>query len=238
MRISEMLKAIASWLESPDNEAILLSEYDDECLNVVAHSCVEAAHALKIAAAKVDEIEPYEPSTINADSLEGLANLASALDSSGDIELQKQAAVIDEILLTIAADPNAIAEKKAANEKKIDEIRKLYLEPKKSLEDTNKIADARKAIENSPMSKQYRVLESPLSTRTCVNHPGAGLQRIAEGVYKCELGGEIFDYNEGYKLNNGASVPGSSVANQTDNFSTNEQALFDTREGRLATNVP
>lgn len=238
MRISEILKSIASWLESPNNEAILLSEYDDECLNVVASSCVEAAHALKVAAEKVDEIEPYEASPITAESLEDLANLATALDSSDDPTLKKQASVIDELLLTIAANPNAITDKKAANEKKIDEIRRRYEEPRKHLEDVNKIADAKKAIENSPMSKEYKPLEFPLSTRSCVNHPGAQLQRIGENVYKCDLGGETFDYSEGYKLNNGSSVPGTSVANQSHNLTNTEQGMFDTREGRLSTNRP
>ena len=56
MRISEMLKAIASWLESPNNEAILLSEYNDDCLKVVSESCILASSALKKAAQEVDLI--------------------------------------------------------------------------------------------------------------------------------------------------------------------------------------
>ena len=47
MRIAELLTAIASWLESPNNEAMLLAEYDMDCLAVVGSSCVEAAHALR-----------------------------------------------------------------------------------------------------------------------------------------------------------------------------------------------
>jgi len=54
MRISEMLTAIASWLENPDNEALLLSEYDPACMEVVAETCLQAAQVLKLGAEQVD----------------------------------------------------------------------------------------------------------------------------------------------------------------------------------------
>src|SRR5204863_141065 len=82
--ISEMLEAMASWLESPDNEAILLAEYDEECLKVVAQSCIEASAALKRAAEHVDIIEPAAESVLTPESLEGLANIAAAFDNSDD----------------------------------------------------------------------------------------------------------------------------------------------------------
>ena len=131
MRIAELLLSIASWLESPNNEAILLAEYDENCLEVVAGSCVEAANALKKAAATVENIEPAEESKITPDSIESLAELASALDGTNDPELQKQASVIDELLLTIASPPNAVSDKLAATNDRLEELKKKYENPTK-----------------------------------------------------------------------------------------------------------
>src|ERR1041385_1464544 len=102
MRIAEMLQAIASWLESPNNEALLLSEYHEESMNIVANNCILAAALLKNAAEQVSEIEPPVESNITNDSIENTAALAAALDASGDPELMKQASVLDELLLSIA----------------------------------------------------------------------------------------------------------------------------------------
>jgi hypothetical protein len=236
MRIAEMLYAIASWLESPNNEALLLAEYDDECLKVVAESCVSAAKTLKVAAEHVDNIEPPEESHITPESLEELANLASALDSSDDPNLKKQASVIDELLLTIAANPETLANKKAADEKKIDEIKRKYETPRKNLEDTNKIADTKKAIDKSDMTKEYRILEAPLSTRYCPDHPGTQIYRIGEHVWQCELDKKTYNFDTGFDLINGSKVPGGDVSEQTKGLGIQEQAIFDTREGRLGSN--
>src|SRR5579864_1977799 len=139
MRISEMLIAIANWLESSDNEALLLAEYDEECLKVVAESCVDAACALRVAADKVDSIEPPEPSKLTPETVEGIANLAAALDSSQDPELRKQASVLDELLLSIAAPPNAYAMRKDLQEQRIIDLKKKYEEPRKELHEANLI---------------------------------------------------------------------------------------------------
>ena len=236
MRISEMLNCIASWLESPDNEALLLAEYDDECLQVVAESCVEAAAALKVAANKVDEIEPPEESKITSESIEGLANIATAFDSSGDPELKKQASVIDELLLTIAAPPNALSEKRAAEEKKIDELKKRYQEPKKDLDELNKVSDSNKAIDDSNLTKQYKILEAPLSTRYCPDHPGTQMARIGPNEFQCEMDKKIYNFSTGFKLNTGEMVPGGDVSEQTKGLNETSHAIFDSREERLATN--
>lgn len=236
MRIAEMLYAIASWLESPNNEALLLAEYDDDCLKVVAESCVSAAQTLKIAAEHVDGIEPQEESNITPESLEELANLATALDSSDDPALKKQASVIDELLLTIANNPDALSNKKAADEKKIDEIKKKYENPRKDLEETNKIADSKKAIEKSQMTKDYNILEAPLSTRYCPDHAGAQIARIGEHIWQCELDKKTYNFDTGFELNNGNKVPGGDVSQQTQNLNVEQQAIFDTREGRLGGN--
>ncbi len=234
MRIAEMLNAIANWLESPNNEAMLLADYDDDCLKVVAESCVEAASALKKAAETVDQIEPAEESKLTPEALDDLATLASAFDMSGDDELKKQASVIDELLLTIAAPPNFKNNKQAAEDKKIEEIKKNYEDVKNKLEDYNKIADARKGIEGSEfVKKKYNILEAPLKTRYCPDHAGVQMSRVEENVYQCELDKKTYNFEIGYDLMNGTHVPGSSVANQSEFFQNNMTTTFDTREDKL-----
>lgn len=120
-----MLKAIASYLESPNNEALMLAEYDEDCSKIVAENCVLAAELLKNAAEQVDCLELPEESKLTEESLQGLANIATAFDSSGDEELKKQASVIDELLLTIAAPPNAYAARKDLEENRITELQKI-----------------------------------------------------------------------------------------------------------------
>ena len=132
MRIAELLNAIASWLESPNNEALLLAETDEECATVVAESCVLAAQLLKTAADQVDLMEPPTESLITSESIDELATLAAALDSSGDPQLKKQASVLDELLLSIAAPPNAYAERKDLQEQRLIELRKKYQDTGKS----------------------------------------------------------------------------------------------------------
>lgn len=239
MRIAEMLHAIASWLESPDNEALLLAEYDEECLKVVADSCVEAASALKKAADKVDAIEPPEESKITSESIEELANLASALDSSGDESLKKQASVLDELLLSIAAPPNAYAERKDLQDRRLDELKKKYEQPREDLHKANLISDSEKAIEKSKMTKTFKINEAPLNTRYCPDHPGVQIARVGEHMWQCEMDKKTYNFETGYELNNGTKVPGGDVALQTSNsLNVPYHSIFDTREGRLGYNKP
>src|SRR5208283_3475607 len=114
MRTAELLHAMAAWLESPNNEALLLAEADETSMQVVAESCVLAAALLKKAADEVDAIEPPTESVLTPEYIEETAVLAAALDSSDDPQLKRVASVLDELLLTIAAPPGAVAEKKAA----------------------------------------------------------------------------------------------------------------------------
>lgn len=233
MRIGDMLISIAQWLESPDNEAILLAEYDDGCLKVVSESCIEAAQLLKKAALKVESIEPPEESILNERSLEELASIANAFDSSGDPNLKKQASVIDELLLTIAAPEGFFKKKQAAEEKMIDELQKKYRNPKKELESLNKVEDSLKSISNSGMTKDYRIMEHALSTRYDPDLPGVLTSRVGDGLWQSEMTKKVYDYNEGYSLSDGDKVPGSSVSEQTRVDNREMHSVFDTREGRL-----
>lgn len=236
MRIAEMLHAIASWLESPDNEALMLAEYNEECSKIVAENCVLAAALLKNAAEEVDTIEPPPESNLTPESIEELANIASAFDASGDEGLKKQASVIDELLLTIAAPPNALAMRKDLEDNRIEEIKKKYQEPTESIKKSNKIADSEKAIDKSNMTKQYNILEAPLSSRYCPDHPGVQIARIGEHMWQCEMDKKSYNFETGFELNNGNKVPGGDVAEQTQILNTPSHAIFDTREGRLGSN--
>jgi hypothetical protein len=233
MRIGDMLISIAQWLESPHNEAILLSEYDDECLKVVSESCVAAASLLKVAARKVETIEPPEESKLTPKSLEGLAAIATAFDYSGDPALKKQASVIDELLLTIAAPPNFLKKKQAAEEQRIKDLQEKYQSPTKEFASLNEVKEATKAIEDSGMTKQYRIMEHSLSTRYDPDYPGTLVSRVGDGLWQSEMTKKVYDYNEGFSLLDGSKVPGGNVSEQTQVDQKEFHTIFDTREGRL-----
>lgn len=222
MRISELLTAMAAWLESPNNEALLLSEGDEECLKVVASSCVEAAEALKRAAAQVDEMEPASPSAITPEAIDGLAVLADALDASGDVELKKQASVIDELLLTIAGK-DAFAMRKDLLDNRLVDLKKRYEGNAEMLKEIGRVDSIEKAIKESKMTEEVKIHEEGLSTRTCKKHPGAQMARIGQDLWQCDLDKEVVDYSKD-----------GSVANQTQNSLNNiTHSIFDSREGRL-----
>lgn len=234
MRTAELLNAMAAWLASPNNEAMLLAEADEKCMQVVAESCVLAAELLRKAADEVDVLEPATESLITPESIAETAALATALDESGDPQLQKMASVLDELLLTLAAPP--VAERRAAANDRAEELRKKYQGTREQLRDYNKIADVEKAIDKSNFTKDYKILEAPLSTRYCPDHPGAQIARVGEHVYQCELDKKTYNFETGFELNNGSKVPGGDVAQQTQGLDIPFHAIFDTREGRLGYN--
>lgn len=236
MRIAEMLIAIANWLESPDNEALLLAEYDEDCLKVVASSCVEAAKALKVAADTVEAIEPPEESVLTPENIESIASLADALDSSEDPELQKQASVLDELLLTIAAPPNVANQIKQLQENRLSDLKKKYETPREELHKINMLDKTESAIEKSQMTKRVAINDHPLNTRYCPDHAGVQIARVGEHMWQCEMDKKTYNFETGYELNNGDKVPGGDVAQQTQGLYTPFHAIFDTREGRLGTN--
>jgi hypothetical protein len=236
MRTAELLTAMATWLESPHNEALCLAEDDEECLKIVAESLVLAAALLKTAATEVDAIEPAEPSVITTESIQDLANLATAFDASGDLELKKQASVLDELLLSIAAPPNAYAERKDLQDNRLIALKKKYDDPRKELHEANLIGQSERAIDKSMMTKKLKLNEYPLSSRYCPVHAGVPIARIGEHLYQCELDKATYNFETGYQMENGDWVPGGDVALQTQNVSVPSHALFDTRESRLQTN--
>jgi hypothetical protein len=236
MRTAELLHAMAAWLESPNNEALLLAEVDEQSMQVVAESCVLAAALLKKAADEVDSIEPPTESVLTPESIEETAAFAAALDSSDDPQLKRVASVLDELLLTIAAPPGAVAEKKAAENGRLEELRKKYEQPRKDLHEYNKIGRSEKAIKDSSFTKEYKIMEAPLSSRYCPDHPGAQIARVGEHMWQCEMDKKTYNFETGFELNNGSKVPGGDVAQQTMGLEIPFHAIFDTREGRLGYN--
>lgn len=233
MRISELLIAIASWLESPENEAILLAEYDDKCLEAVAHTCVSAAEILKQGAAEVEKIEPEKDHSLTPEALDDLNAFITAFDKSGDAELQKAASVLDELLLTVAVPPSLIENHKKAQENRLDVLKQKYEDAKKQIDEVNKVKESAKAIDKSPMFKEYRIMEHPLSSRSCPDHAGAQMGRVGENMWQCAMDKKIYNYLTGYTDEKGNKVPGGDVAEQTKMYHEEPHALFDTRESRL-----
>lgn len=233
MRVSELLTAIASWLESPENEALLLSEYNEDCLNVVATACAEAAFILKVAADQTDVIEPPAESKLTPEALDHLNQIITAFDSSGDADLEKTASLMDELLLTIATPPSWVENYKEAQENRLDVLKDKYEETRKQLHEINKVKESAKAIDKSPMFKEYRIMEHALSSRSCPDHAGAQMGRVGENMWQCALDKKVYNYTTGYTTEKGEKVPGGDVANQTPFQHAEPHTMFDTRETRL-----
>lgn len=236
MRTSELLFSIAKWLESSNSEVMQLAEQDEKCLQIVAETCVLAAELFKTAAAEVDLLEPQEQSVLTPENIDETAMLASAFDASDDPQLKKLASVFDELLLTIAAPPDEIAKKKAADGNRIDELRKKYQDIGKELHKFDQVEKSKKAIDKSKMTKDVEIHQESLQTSTCPDHPGAQMQRVGERVFRCNLDGRQYNYETGYTLLNGTPVPGGSVQYQTGNQTLPFQSMFSDREGRLSYN--
>ena len=220
----ELLKSTASWLENHDNEIFTLLEEHDDSVNIAAKACVEAAEILKKANLDIQIISGIQEQRKDVThALEQLQSLANDLDSSGDPNLIKKASLLDEILLTVAAD---VEEKKRFEDRMNQKIAEI--KNKK----TNK-----KALAGESKAKEGKVFEeneASLSTRYCPDHPGEPVLRIGDGIVQCSLTGKIYNYNEGFVTEKGNKVPGTSVENQTnhDTHLSNPLSVSDTRESR------
>ncbi len=232
MRVAELLNAIASWLESPNNEAMLLAEHDDDSLMATATVCLQAADALRKGAAEVDTIEPTEKPELSPEAIDHIVELATAFDMSDSEDLKKSASVLDELLLTIAAPPDSVNNFKRAEEQRLNDIKKQYQNSKSG--QTEKLADAEKDIKSSPYYKEYVPMEAPLSTRTCPDHAGAQMARVGDHMWQCSLDKKVYNYQAGYTNEKGEKVPGGDVSLQTEKMDMSEpHSMFDTRDSRL-----
>lgn len=234
MRVSDLLTAMATWLESPENEAILLAEDNEECLEAVATACLAAAEILKGAAAEAEILEPAEPSKLTPEALDHLQLVMTAFDTSGDADLQKTASVIDELLLTIAT-PDWAKTFKESKDNRLDTLERLYKDPKKELDALYKTKESAEKIDQSKIFEPhtFRSQQFALQSRSCPDHPGAGLARIGTDEWQCQMDKKVYNWRTGFTLETGEKVLGGEVQNQTPNYYPNPHSLFDSRETRL-----
>jgi hypothetical protein len=232
MKLSDKLLLVAGWLESAENDLLVSAEGNEGCLQTVAAALVQAAEMIYVGAEEVEKIEPKSEG-LTAEKLDEMAAVALAFDESGDELLQKQASVLDDILLTLAAPKNAVAEAKKVADDRIEQLKKNYQDTKKKQDEMNKVSDTLAKIEKSPVSKKYRILEAPLSTRVCPDH-FCQIARVGEHRWQCTLDGKIYDYDAGFTTLDNNKVPGGSPSEQSkmDQHSSGE-VIFDTRNQRL-----
>lgn len=229
MQYSKILDLLTNLEKSSalNQEKLVLAEEtdDSELLTLVAETEVIVRDIYKKAALKVQEKLATVP-VLDVQGLAEMSALATEFDASGDEILMRQAAVIDRIIALAAGNS---ADHEAWRHEDIERVRTVAPEEKAK---EIKQDEMEKAIKNS---KEYRPLESPLSIRTCPDHPGAQMGRIADGVYQCGMDKQVYNYRTGFKTMKGNVVPGGDVANQTQALYNlpNEHMSFDNRETKL-----
>jgi hypothetical protein len=232
MKLSDKLLTFARAMEDIENGFLIDAECDEKQMEIVANVLVAAANIIKKGA---EEIAAIEPNDFTAEKLEEMAAVAQAFDESGDEMLMRQASVLDDILLTLAAPKGGIYDFKLQEENRLKDLKKRYQDVKKEQDELNKISDTKKDIEKSPYVKEYRPLEHALSTRYCPNHSGVSLVRISDNVFQCALDKEIIDFATGYTTLKGDKVPGGSVEEQTKDRGAPGHTVFTSRNEIMGT---
>lgn len=240
MNLYDRLEALSDQLIDSNNEILILAEEenDPELFESVVKALVQASFIIKNAHKKISTKE----NIITPKMLDELVDFATALDMSGDQTLQKKAAVIDQLLLNIGVAKQSNQVFKEAQEEEISKLRKEYKENainssyksvKDSLDKDMLASEAVKSIKES--IKEYRPLETSLSSRYCPDHPGTSVIRVADDVYQCPLDKKIYNYKEGFETMRHNIVPGTSVQNQTQALTSRqlEETSFSTRESKL-----
>jgi hypothetical protein len=237
--MSSELRKIVETLNDSNSEVFKeAADYlNDSDLDIFASILAEVADKLSLAADLVEDKKTVLPSDIIE-----MAAVAQAFDESGDEVLRKQASVLDEILITIGADPKAQTAFKKANDEELARLRAkyrgergeaAYTSAKKEHDEAIGVDEATKAIKNKV--KEYRPMEASLSTRYCPDMPGVSLMRIGDNVYQCPVTKKVYDFRSGFVTAKGNKVPGTDVSNQTQHlgFRGTEHMNFSTRDGAL-----
>lgn len=226
------LLKLAESFESPENDVLDL--VNDNALDKVAMVFIKAAEALKEVAEVMSSLEPG-PEAITAQKLDEIAAVAESFDESGDELLQKQAATLDDLLVILGSPKNKYLFSLGKKDEKSteDELKKKYKETLETQHKNNGIKEAVDAIEKSPVYKEYRSEEAPLSSRYCPDHFGQSTHRVAEHTVRCPLDGREYNFDEGYTLLSGNKVPGGSVENQNAMDGHNSFTAFDSRSQRM-----
>lgn len=184
-----------------------------------------------------------EPLSSASKTLEALTSIANKLDRSEDLEMQKCASVLDEILLTLCAPKSAVAQANAKTEEEINRLRAKYRDQhreklyntrtRESFDKMNQKSKVQDAIKKQV--KNFRPLEAPLQTRYCPDHPGVGMGRIADAIYQCALDYKIYNFETGFSTMKGNNIPGGSVERQVPDWGQYDPGhhLFDSRESMM-----
>jgi hypothetical protein len=235
--LKDKLEKLANNLVDPDGDILVAAEESgNDALMHVSAALVRASSMIKTVADIVGNTPTFMPT--NRD-LEELAVVASEFDASGDELLMKQASVLDQILHNFGRK-EVVESLKVAQENELDRLRQerreqcskeCYEDPTEVLDERIKSADAAKAIEKSV--KQYRPLETSLSTRYCPDHPGEMMAMVGDGTFQCQLDKKMYNWKEGFTTAKGNKVPGGDVTEQSKSMSdqVSEQSMsFSTRE--------
>lgn len=222
---------MAEELENPDNVDLIAAEENDTLLEKTAISFSIVSNSLRKLAEQIEIIEDTS-NDFTPEKLDQIAAVAESFADSDDELLQKQASVLDNLLITLAAPKNAwLLSTAEAEDDKTDQLKKKYKDIAEKLKEVNLI-DV-KAVEASPVYKEPEQRDHTLSTRMCPNHPGVSLHRVSDGVFRCPLDGKEICWEAGYEDIKGNKVPGGSISNQFIFDRPNSFTAFDSREDRL-----
>ncbi len=167
---------------------------------------------------------PVEPQKRQAELgivFQKLARVADELDKTG---ARKEADLIDDFLEKHAKKDLETEQDKCYDSKHHHSL--LVREPKKKQERANEGGE-----EHSVKTYKQTNTKS-LSTRYCPDHIGVTLARVGDSSYQCPLDGQVYNWEIGWKDQDGVQHPGGSVAAQTPD-STGYEAphrLFDSRD--------
>jgi hypothetical protein len=241
MAISMDLRVLARKLEKNSDDLLAsASTKGPQTFEKVATAIAAASTLLESVADDMDENAEFQ---ITAEQLDELVAVASAFDESNDPLLKKQASVLDDLLLSIAAPKNAARQARKVTDDEINRLRmerrktrgeEAYIKPRQEHHDMWNTAAQAKAVEQQV--KRYIPLEAPLQTRYPPDRPGGQMTRITDHVYQDITTGIIYDYKAGYTTQKGNKVPGGSVENQTrqlGDYRNQSTALFETRQSLM-----
>src|SRR5690606_1823772 len=121
MSVSIDLRVLASRLEKNSHDWLVrASSKGPEVFEKVATAIAAASTLLEEVA---DDMDKHAEFSITEQQLNEIAALASAFDESGDPLLKKQASVLDELLLSIAAPKTAALESRKVYDDEITRLR-------------------------------------------------------------------------------------------------------------------
>lgn len=233
MQTSDKIRVIAEWLENAENE--IFQETNEQDLERVAEAFVSAASMLQKVASEIQVAE--DDHGFSPETLDEIAAIAEAYDESNDEDLQKQASVFDDLLVSIAAPRDFIFDFDKAREVREDAVKKKYEAIAEEERAHRQTDEALEALSKSEVMKERPMRIYPALSRHCMEHPGEMLARVGDDVYQCPLDGKMFNYMEGFTLVDGTKIPPQSVKFQTPELQDETYQIFDSREDRINSRI-